>query len=150
MRCFWGNLRAKKAETNRFVVRFSICRLLRPYEGYHFRKERAEPEEKAAFHAEAARQDPAAQEVSARPGKKRAGAVGTSCAGTKIEVGLVDPLNRIAARRRMPTRSIEGPQMVVERIAQAVDELAGQLPAGEKIAALGICSLGRRIKRPAR
>ncbi len=68
--------------------------------------------------------------------------VGVDLGGTKIEIGLVDPYNHIAGRRRMPTNAAEGPQRVVERIAQCVEELAALLPGGEQIAALGICSPG--------
>src|SRR5512133_857158 len=68
--------------------------------------------------------------------------VGVDLGGTKIEVGLVSPENQIVSRRRMPTRPADGARSVVERIAQSVEELAGRLPADEKIAALGICSPG--------
>jgi len=69
-------------------------------------------------------------------------AVGVDLGGTKIEMGLVDSGNRIVARRRMPTSADEGPQPVVERIAQGVAELERALPTGQRIAALGICSPG--------
>lgn len=42
----------------------------------------------------------------------------------------------------MPTHADEGPQAVVERIAQRVAELEKELPGGKRIAALGICSPG--------
>lgn len=62
--------------------------------------------------------------------------------GTKIDMGLVDPHDRIVARRRLPTNDADGPQAVVERIAQNASELANELPDNEKIAALGICTPG--------
>lgn len=68
--------------------------------------------------------------------------VGIDLGGTKIELGLVDPLDRIKGRRRMPTDQHEGPQAVVGRIAQGVAELERSLSGGERIAALGICSPG--------
>src|SRR5512135_2426634 len=68
--------------------------------------------------------------------------VGVDLGGTKIEIGLVSPQDRIVGRRRIPTNAHEGPRRVAERIARCVGELAGTLAAGEQIAALGICSPG--------
>ncbi len=68
--------------------------------------------------------------------------IGVDLGGTKIEVGLVNPLNEIVGRRKMPTQAIEGPAEVVERIAGCVEELKALLPPGERLAALGICSPG--------
>lgn len=62
--------------------------------------------------------------------------------GTKIELALLDPHNRIVSRLRVPTDQHEGPQAVVNRIAQNVADLEGSLPDGQRIAALGICSPG--------
>jgi glucokinase len=68
--------------------------------------------------------------------------VGIDLGGTKIELGLVDPQNRIIDRHRVPTDQHEGPQAVVERIAENVAELERALPRGRRIAALGMCSPG--------
>ena len=68
--------------------------------------------------------------------------VGVDLGATKIALGLIDPNDQIVAYRRIPTNAYEGPPMVVERIAQSVVELEGEMPDGEKIAALGICSPG--------
>lgn len=68
--------------------------------------------------------------------------VGVDLGGTKIDLGLVDPQDRIIGRRRMPTDQHEGPQAVVGRIAQGVAELERSLSGGDRIAALGICSPG--------
>ncbi len=68
--------------------------------------------------------------------------VGVDLGGTKIEIGLVDPHNCIVGRRRIPTNAAEGPQRVVERIADCVFALSELLPAGEQIGGLGICSPG--------
>jgi glycyl-radical enzyme activating protein/glucokinase-like ROK family protein len=68
--------------------------------------------------------------------------LGVDLGGTKIEVGLVDPHNRIVGRRRIPTNAFEGPQRVVERIADCEAELRTLLPVDTQIAALGICSPG--------
>ncbi len=68
--------------------------------------------------------------------------VGADLGGTKIEMGLVDPQNRIVARERVPTEAQEGPQAVVERIAQCIANLKGDLPSGNRLAALGICCPG--------
>jgi glucokinase len=66
--------------------------------------------------------------------------IGIDLGGTKIDVGLVDPHDQIAARCRMPTGN--DPQTVVEQIARAVAELSQDLPQREQIAALGICTPG--------
>lgn len=68
--------------------------------------------------------------------------VGIDLGGTKIELGLVDPQNRIVARRRIPTLAEEGPESAVERIASCMAELETEGPAGIKVAALGICCPG--------
>lgn len=68
--------------------------------------------------------------------------VGVDLGATKIAMGLIDPADRIVAYRRTPTSAQEGPQAVVERIAQTVAELEGEMPGGRGIAALGICSPG--------
>ncbi|MDY0093831.1 MAG: ROK family protein [Candidatus Vecturithrix sp.] len=68
--------------------------------------------------------------------------VGIDLGATKIDAGLVDPENRIIARRRILTESDSGPQMVVERIAQSVTELEQTIPGGQRLGAMGICSPG--------
>jgi glucokinase len=68
--------------------------------------------------------------------------VGVDLGGTKLELGLVSPDDRIVDRRRIPTNPQDGVSQLVTRIGQAVDELKAALPAGESIAALGICSPG--------
>ncbi len=68
--------------------------------------------------------------------------VGVDLGATKIALGLIDSTDRIVAYRRLPTNADEGPQAVVERIAQSVAELQRGIPDGRAIAALGICSPG--------
>jgi len=68
--------------------------------------------------------------------------VGADLGGTKVELGLVSPDDRIVDRRRISTNPQDGAAQLVSRIGQAVDELKAALPAGEAIAALGICSPG--------
>jgi glucokinase len=68
--------------------------------------------------------------------------IGVDLGATKVELGLVGPDDRIAARRRFPTQAELGADSVVARIGEAVDELAQALPAGAAIAGLGICSPG--------
>jgi glucokinase len=69
--------------------------------------------------------------------------IGADLGGTKIELGLVDPADRIIARKRIPTEDARGAASVVERIADCVDELASHLPAQARIAAFGMCTPGR-------
>jgi glucokinase len=68
--------------------------------------------------------------------------VGIDLGATKIALGLIDSQNRIMAYRRIPTHVAEGPAAAVERTVKSVAELADELPAGQKIAALGVCSPG--------
>ena len=68
--------------------------------------------------------------------------VGVDLGGTKIALGLIDPEDRVVARRRVLTDAHEGPQAVVERIAQGVAELERELPGRKRISALGICCPG--------
>jgi glucokinase len=67
---------------------------------------------------------------------------GIDLGGTKIEIGLVAPDNRIVARRRFPTEDWRGPESVVERIGSCLDALAAELPAGVVLQATGICCPG--------
>lgn len=68
--------------------------------------------------------------------------VGIDLGATKIRLGLVSPQDEIVAVRQIPTLAHEGPASVVTRICSAVADAAASLPAGENIAALGICSPG--------
>lgn len=68
--------------------------------------------------------------------------IGVDLGGTKVELGLVSPNDRIVERRRIPTHPQDGAAALVTHIAQAVDELTVTLPAGQDVAALGICSPG--------
>ena len=68
--------------------------------------------------------------------------IGADLGGTKIELGLVDPQDRILARKRIATEDQRGAASVVERIAACVDQLAAHLPAGQRIAAMGLCTPG--------
>ena len=68
--------------------------------------------------------------------------IGVDLGGTKIRLGLVSPDNTITATRLMATDAYEGIDAVTERIGSAVHELQESLPAGRRVAALGICSPG--------
>lgn len=67
---------------------------------------------------------------------------GIDLGGTKTEVGLIAPDNRIVVRRRFPTEEHLGPHSVVERIAASIAEMEEQLSGGERVAAVGICTPG--------
>jgi glycyl-radical enzyme activating protein/glucokinase-like ROK family protein len=68
--------------------------------------------------------------------------IGVDLGGTKIEIGLISPENRVIARVRIPTNPGLGPQSVVERIAREVEILSANRPQGAHIAALGLCAPG--------
>ncbi len=67
---------------------------------------------------------------------------GVDLGGTKIEIGLVDDQNTILGRCRIPTHPERGPKDVAARIASEVAQLERALPAGQRVAALGICCPG--------
>lgn len=68
--------------------------------------------------------------------------VGIDLGATKVALGLIGPDDRILARRRMPTEAHEGLPAVVERIAQAVMDLQGEISDRGRLSAVGICSPG--------
>lgn len=68
--------------------------------------------------------------------------LGVDLGGTKIDLGLIAPDNRILARARIPTHHEEGGTAVVERITHIAEDFARDLPTGERIVALGICTPG--------
>jgi glucokinase len=76
--------------------------------------------------------------------------VGVDLGATKIALGLIDPSDRIVAYGRVPTGADDGPQAVVERIAQGTAELERELPDGKRIAAVGVCCPGPMDHRTGR
>ncbi len=68
--------------------------------------------------------------------------IGIDLGATKIALGLLTPENKKTSSRRILTQAAEGPTVVVERIAQSVAELESDLPVGERIEAIGICTPG--------
>jgi len=68
--------------------------------------------------------------------------VGIDLGATKIALGMIDPQDRIVARRRIPTLVPDGPEAAVERMAGSIAELRREVPAGGRIAAVGLCSPG--------
>ncbi|MEW5956296.1 MAG: ROK family protein [Chloroflexota bacterium] len=68
--------------------------------------------------------------------------VGIDLGATKIALGLIDPQDRIIAYRRLPTHAADGPSAAVECIGRSMIELEQELPAGQHIAAVGVCSPG--------
>jgi glucokinase len=67
-------------------------------------------------------------------------AVGVDFGGTSVKVGLVSPTGRIAAIRVLPTRQLRRPQHFVERVAGAVESLAGA--AGARVRSLAGVGVG--------
>ncbi len=68
--------------------------------------------------------------------------VGIDLGATKMALGLVDPMDNIVARARLPTQAEAGPDAAVERLAQAVVSLKAHLPAGQSVAAVGVDAPG--------
>lgn len=65
---------------------------------------------------------------------------GVDLGGTNVSAALADAGGNIVAETKQPTRSHEGPQAVLERIASMVNKLAQQ--SGKQPAALGIGAPG--------
>ncbi|GAB4181490.1 MAG: ROK family protein [Roseiflexaceae bacterium] len=68
--------------------------------------------------------------------------VGIDLGRTKIAMGLIDPDGRIVARRRIATQAEQGAQAVVARIAAEVESFGQDLPPGDAVQAVGICTPG--------
>ena len=68
--------------------------------------------------------------------------IGVDLGGTKIEIALISPENRVTSRVRIPTHPHLGPKSVVDRIGEEVDKLSALRPAGAHIRALGLCAPG--------
>ncbi len=68
--------------------------------------------------------------------------IGVDLGGTKIEIGLISPENRVTARVRIPTNPGLGPESLVQRIAAEVEKLSLKKPVDARIAALGLCAPG--------
>jgi len=71
--------------------------------------------------------------------------VGVDLGGTNINVGLVDPLGKILAASRVnkKTQAAQGPQTVIDRIADAIGECCEQASTPVRsVAAIGIGAAG--------
>lgn len=68
--------------------------------------------------------------------------IGIDLGATKIALGLIDDHERIVDYRRAPTQAIEGPQAAVERMVGCIRELEQGVPAGGRVAGIGVCSPG--------
>ena len=73
---------------------------------------------------------------------QQAWVIGVDLGATKIALGLIDPQDRIVARRRVPTRPKAPPAETVAQIGAAGDRLSRALPEGAAVSALGICTPG--------
>jgi glucokinase len=68
--------------------------------------------------------------------------LGVDLGASTFKCGLISPEWKIVARKEAPTRALEGPVQAADRIAENVRALQEQLPPGETLRALGICSPG--------
>ncbi len=68
--------------------------------------------------------------------------VGIDLGATKVALGLIDPENRIVARRRFAMTEAPSAAAVVDRIAGAVTELSASLPFGQHPVGVALCSPG--------
>jgi len=67
---------------------------------------------------------------------------GIDLGATKVALGLIDPENRIVARRRFAMAEAPSANTVVERITVAITDLTAALPEGQRLAGVGVCSPG--------
>jgi glucokinase len=68
--------------------------------------------------------------------------IGIDLGATKIGLGVIDPQNQIILRDRLPTNAVDGPESAVKRTVASIEQLRAQLPAGQRVSAVGICSPG--------
>ncbi len=68
--------------------------------------------------------------------------IGIDLGATKIRLGLVSPEDVVVAVRQIPTNAHEGPDAVVGRMAAAAADLTNSVPAGVRLAGVGVCSPG--------
>ena len=68
--------------------------------------------------------------------------IGIDLGGSKIALGLVNQRDEIIARRRIDTRSEQGLDSVIERIAAEIDSLRAELPASFEVEAVGVGAPG--------
>ena len=68
--------------------------------------------------------------------------VAVDLGGTKSALALLDENNSIVVRERIATKAHEGPEAVVERLAQVVSDFKQTLPTNAKLATIGICAPG--------
>ena len=68
--------------------------------------------------------------------------VGIDLGGTKVELGLINPENIIVDRYKMPTNPDDGPESVVARIADCVNQFQTRLSQDDHIVSVGICTPG--------
>lgn len=68
--------------------------------------------------------------------------IGIDLGATKIALGLIDAQDRIVDYRRSPTQAVEGPQAAVERMVGCIRDLEHGVPAGGRVAGIGVCCPG--------
>jgi glucokinase len=68
--------------------------------------------------------------------------IGIDLGATKTALGLIDPDDRIVAHHRISTDAEQGPHVLVQRIAKAIEDLQRDAPLAPKPDAIGICSPG--------
>ncbi len=68
--------------------------------------------------------------------------IGVDLGATSFKCGLISPDFRIIARNEAPTYALQGAEQAANRIAENVRALWKQLPEGQAITSLGICSSG--------
>ena len=81
-------------------------------------------------------------------------AVGVDLGGTQTKAALVDSDGRILTTARLDTPADDGPDAVLDTVAEAISAVVGPLPEGEPLAGIGVgcpgsISLDRRtVSRP--
>jgi glucokinase-like ROK family protein len=68
--------------------------------------------------------------------------LGIDLGGSTYKCGLISPEWKITARCEEPTRALDGPIQAADRIAASTREAMTSLPAGARVARVGICCPG--------
>jgi glucokinase len=77
------------------------------------------------------------------PTSKNALLIGIDLGGTNMQIGVVDPSNKVLGRAKLKTKSEDGPEAVVTRLVRGMHEACEDAKAAlDDVAAVGIASAG--------
>ncbi len=68
--------------------------------------------------------------------------IGIDLGGTKIDLGLIAPDNKVVVRKRIAANTFDGVDVVITRMCEQIDLLKEHLPKGQNVSAVGMCAPG--------